>query len=85
MPRVNASFVISRRLDKAHRFIALRYIKKRRRLRGKARAISVFDTPEYSYRVFVTNMNGGIALLSGSTISGRMRKTSSRKPKTMPE
>jgi len=24
----------------------------------------VFDTPEYGYRVFVTNMSGGVAMLT---------------------
>jgi hypothetical protein len=48
--------------SKAHRFIALRYIKKKPA--DKPEQYQLFDTPEYSYRVFVTNMNGGIALLT---------------------
>ena len=34
----------------------------------------LFDTPEYSYRVFVTNMTDAIDRLVGSTISGRARR-----------
>ena len=52
--------------SKTHRFIALRYEKKQDRLKGDGSAgqYQLFDTPEYSYRVFVTNMTGGIALLT---------------------
>ena len=50
---------------KAHRFIALRYIKKKQAAAAKkSEQYQLFDTPEYRYRVFVTNMSGGIALLA---------------------
>ena len=48
-----------------HRFIALRYIKKKQpAAEGKPEQYQLFDTAEYSYRVFVTNMNDGIAVLA---------------------
>src|SRR5260370_41481303 len=49
---------------KAHRFIALRYEKTLKP--GPAEEpeqYQLFDTPEYSYRVFVTNMKDAIDLL----------------------
>jgi hypothetical protein len=50
---------------KAHRFIALRYIKKKQAAAAEeSEQYQLFDTPEYRYRVFVTNMSGGIALLA---------------------
>jgi hypothetical protein len=50
---------------KAHRFIALRYVnKKPASAAEEPEQYQLFDTPEYSYRVFVTNMSGGIALLA---------------------
>ena len=48
--------------EKAYRFIALRY-KKEERARGDQEQYQLFDTPGYSYRVFVTNMKGPIDLL----------------------
>jgi hypothetical protein len=51
--------------SKAYRFIALRYIKKKQAPAAESpEQYQLFDTPEYSYRVFVTNMTGGIALLT---------------------
>jgi hypothetical protein len=51
--------------DQAYRFIALRYQKKKKAgAAEKPEQYQLFDTPEYSYRVFVTNMSGGIALLT---------------------
>ena len=48
----------------AHRFIALRYVKKPKpRKTDEAQQYQLFDTPEYSYRVFVTNMKDAIELL----------------------
>jgi hypothetical protein len=42
---------------KAHRFIALRYQKKPKPQEAdEPEQYQLFDTPEYSYRVFVTNM-----------------------------
>ena len=50
---------------KAQRFIALRYQKKPQpRAAGEPEQYQLFDTPEYSYRVFVTNMKDAIALLA---------------------
>jgi hypothetical protein len=49
----------------AHRFIALRYVKKKQApAAGKPEQYQLFETPEYSYRVFVTNISGGIAFLA---------------------
>jgi len=49
----------------AHRFIALRYEKKKEPTAAeKPEQYQLFDTPEYSYRVFVTNMSDGIAMLT---------------------
>src|SRR5262245_23941766 len=49
-----------------HRFLALRYEKKKDRLTEdyKTEQYPLFDTAEYSYRVFATNMTGGIAWLT---------------------
>ena len=50
---------------RAHRFIALRYEKKSKpRPAQEPEQYQLFDTPEYSYRVFVTNMKDAIALLA---------------------
>ena len=49
---------------KAHRFIALRYRKKPDpKAADEAEQYQLFDTPEYSYRVFVTSMKEPIDLL----------------------
>ena len=49
---------------KAYRFIALRYEKKAKpRPDEEPEQYQLFDTPEYSYRVFVTNMKGSVAEL----------------------
>ena len=49
----------------AHRFIALRYQKKvKSSPADEPEQYQLFDTPEYSYRVFVTNMKDAIALLA---------------------
>jgi len=49
---------------KAYRFIALRYVKKPRpKATDEPEQYQLFDTPEYSYRVFVTNMKDAIDLL----------------------
>jgi hypothetical protein len=66
-----------------HRFIALRYIKKKRpATEGTPGQYQLFDTAEYSYRVFVTNMSDGIAALAWFYSHRAGRKTSSRRPKT---
>jgi len=49
---------------KAYRFIALRYGKNKEPAAEEPEQYQLFDTPEYSYRVFVTNMTDGIALLT---------------------
>ena len=50
---------------KAYRFIALRYQKKPTpKEAGEPEQYQLFDTPEYSYRVFVTNMKESVDLLA---------------------
>jgi len=50
---------------KAHRFIALRYQKKPTpKEAGEQEQYQLFDTPEYSYRVFATNMKESVDLLA---------------------
>jgi hypothetical protein len=50
----------------AYRFVALRYEKKKKEAAAaeKPEQYHLFDTPQYSYRVFVTNMSDGIAMLT---------------------
>jgi DDE family transposase len=49
----------------AYRFVALRYEKKKEAATAEQpQQYQLFDTPEYSYRVFVTNMSDGIAMLT---------------------
>lgn len=49
---------------KAYRFIALRYLKKLKpKPSQESEQYQLFDTPEYSYRVFVTDMKDAIDLL----------------------
>lgn len=51
--------------SRAHRFIALRYIKKKQPPAAeKPEQYQLFDTAEYTYRVFVTDMSDGIAVLA---------------------
>jgi hypothetical protein len=51
--------------SKSYRFIALRYEKKAKpRTAERPEQYPLFDTPEYSYRVFVTNMKDAIPLLA---------------------
>lgn len=52
--------------SETHRFLALRYEKKKQDAAtvNKAEQYQLFETPEYTYRVFVTNMTGGIAFLT---------------------
>jgi hypothetical protein len=50
--------------DQEYRFIALRYQKKpKARDAGKPEQYQLFDTPEYSFRVFVTDMQDAIPAL----------------------
>jgi hypothetical protein len=49
---------------KAYRFLALRYVKKPSpKQAAEPEQYQLFDTPEYSYRVFVTNMKDRIDVL----------------------
>lgn len=49
---------------KAYRFLALRYRKKPEdKEAGQPEQYQLFDTPEYTYRVFVTNMDGPLDAL----------------------
>src|SRR5271165_3313847 len=48
---------------KAYRFVALRYVKKPSAKKEEPEQYQLFDTPEYSYRVFVTNMEDRIDVL----------------------
>jgi hypothetical protein len=48
--------------DKAYRFLALRYQKRDKEMEPREQ-YQLFDSPEYVYRVFVTNMEGAIDLL----------------------
>jgi hypothetical protein len=48
---------------KAYRFIALRYRKKPKPAAEEPEQYQLFDTPEYAYRVFVTNIKRAIDLL----------------------
>ena len=51
--------------SKAYRFLALRYKKKPQPKKAdEPEQYLLFDTPEYSYRVFVTNMKAAVDLLS---------------------
>jgi hypothetical protein len=46
---------------KAYRFVALRYLKQPKLKKGKEpEQYQLFDTPEYSYRVFVTDLDAAI-------------------------
>lgn len=52
---------------KAYRFLALRYEKKKtpRKEANEPEQYQLFDTPEYSYRAFVTNMSAAVDALAG--------------------
>jgi hypothetical protein len=51
--------------EQAYRFIALRYRKKpKTNATAEPEQYQLFDTPEYSYRVFVTNMTDAVDLLA---------------------
>ena len=58
----------------AYRFVALRYQKKEKSPQEREQ-YQLFDTPEYTYRVFVTDMDRAIDLLVRSTVSGLGRRT----------
>ena len=48
---------------KAYRFLALRYRKPETKADEQPEQYQLFDTPEYTYRVFVTNMDGPLDAL----------------------
>ena len=48
----------------AYRFVALRYQKKSKPTQDEPEQYQLFDTPEYSYRVFVTSMKWPVDLLT---------------------
>ena len=50
--------------DQAYRFLGLRYQRERRAGENEPEQYQLFDTPEYSYRVFATNMKGPIDALT---------------------
>jgi hypothetical protein len=50
--------------ERSYRFLALRYPKKSRPAVDEPEQYQLFDTPEYSYRVFVTNMKKPVDLLT---------------------
>ena len=70
--------------SKTYRFIGLRYIKKKQAPAAEEpEQYQLFDTAEYSYRVLSRISAVGSRFWRGSTISGRARRISSKKPKTM--
>jgi len=62
MRRASASFAISRRMGPSYRFVALRYVRRRRRTR-QVEPYQLFETADYTYRVFVTNLKHAVDLL----------------------
>jgi hypothetical protein len=61
---------------KAYRFIALRYQKKPEPKEAEEpEQYQLFETSEYTYRVFVTNMDGPIEVLVWFTPSAGQRRT----------
>ncbi len=51
------------RLGPAYRFVALRYPHKKEKNPQEREQYQLFDTPEYTYRVFITDMDRAIDLL----------------------
>src|SRR2546427_703875 len=52
---------------RAYRFVALRYVKKPKPNKlNEPEQYQLFDTPQYSYRVFVTNLDAPIDVVVGS-------------------
>jgi len=51
--------------DKAYRFVALRYVKKKTSEPGPAEQYQLFEAADYRYRVFVTNMSQAVDWLVG--------------------
>jgi hypothetical protein len=49
--------------EKAYRFVALRYVKETTPEPGQAEQYQLFETADYSYRVFVTNLPHAVDLL----------------------
>ena len=48
---------------RAYRFVALRYVKTQTAEAGKSEQYQLFETADYTYRVFVTNLNDAVELL----------------------
>ena len=48
---------------RAYRFVALRYVKEKKPKPGEAEQYQLFETTDYAYRVFVTNMAHAVDLL----------------------
>jgi len=48
---------------RAYRFVAVRYLKEKKPEPGQAEQYQLFETPDYAYRVFVTNMQHAVDLL----------------------
>ena len=48
---------------RAYRFLALRYVKEKKPQPGEPGQYQLFETPDYIYRVFVTNMSQAVDLL----------------------
>jgi hypothetical protein len=62
--------------------VALRYQKKPKPM-NQPEQYQLFDTPEYSYRVFVTNLDAPIDALEGFYRNEREQRIQSKKPTTM--
>ena len=48
---------------RAYRFVALRYVKEKKSKPGEAEQYQLFETRDYAYRVFVTNMKHPVDVL----------------------
>jgi hypothetical protein len=51
--------------EKAYRFVALRYVKKKKCEPGQTEQYQLLETPDYRYRVFVTNLAYAVDRLVG--------------------
>jgi len=49
--------------EKAYRFVALRYVKEKKSEPGQVEQYQLFETADYTYRVFVTNLKQPVDLL----------------------
>ena len=62
----------------AYRFVALRYVKTAKPEAGQAEQYQLFETPDYTYRVFVTNLRTRWILLVGLYPAGGSREPDQR-------